>query len=140
MMFGPLGRVVTSTALPGRTPCRILLPPSRKYTSSLLALTGGGANTPSCWEEQNCVDAVATGTSAATVACGLISIKVAADRTRPYTPLSGPALGDALGELEAAAVGEGLGECDALGDDPPHESSRKAVVTRGGRRRSEPHC
>src|ERR1700682_2566515 len=83
IMFGPAGTVVTSTALPGKTSLRILVSPSRKYTSELLALTGGGATNPSCCGEQNWVDAGATSTVAARLPSGLISINAPAERMRP---------------------------------------------------------
>jgi hypothetical protein len=104
----------------------------------LLALTGGGATTLSCWAEQNCAEAGATGTVAARVASVLMRFNVPADRTRPKLPLSGTALGVALGEPVAVVEALGLGECEALGDDPPHETSRRAVVTRVARRRIPP--
>jgi hypothetical protein len=39
-----------------------------------------------------------------------------AEMTRPYVPVSGPALGVAAGELEALAVALAEGEANGLGD------------------------
>ena len=75
----------------------------------MLALTGGGATSPSCCGEQYWVDAVATVTDAATLASGLMRFKVPAERMSPKLPVRGPALGDELGEADAVAAGCALG-------------------------------
>src|SRR3979490_180346 len=100
-MLGPPGTVVTSAAPLGMRTWRILMSPSRKYTASLLALTGGGATTPSCCPEQNCVEAVATGTDAATLASVLMRFSIPAERTSPYGPLRGMGPGDTVAEPTA---------------------------------------
>jgi hypothetical protein len=39
-----------------------------------------------------------------------------AEMIRPYVPVSGPALGEVVGELEALAVALADGEANGLGD------------------------
>jgi hypothetical protein len=67
-----------------------------------------------------------------------------AEMIKPYVPVSGPALGDALGVLDAVAVGwaegeaNGLGDPDAL-DPPPHESTSRTIDTPTAPRRMKPN-
>src|SRR5487761_1279345 len=103
-VVGPPGTVVTSAALPGGTTSRIFVSPSRKETSAE-ADTAGGWTAPSCAAEQNWTEEGAIDTVAATVASGLMSSSMPAEMIRPYAPVSGPALGEVVGVLDAAAVG-----------------------------------
>ena len=73
----------------------------------------GGSRTAASWEaEQNWTEGVASDTVAVTVASGLTSCRVPAERIRPYVPVSATALGEAeaateaVGEAEAVAAGE----------------------------------
>src|ERR1700682_659501 len=78
IVVGPPGTVVTSAALAGGTTMRILVSPSRKYTSLLLADTGGARTAASCAAEQNWTVGGALDTVAVTVASGLTSSRVPA--------------------------------------------------------------
>jgi hypothetical protein len=54
-----------------------------------------------------------------------------AEMISPYVPVSGPGLGEELGELEALAVACAEGDANGLGDwdpvdDPPQESTNRA--------------
>jgi hypothetical protein len=58
-----------------------------------------------------------------------------AEMIRPYVPVSGPALGVELGELEALAVGLVEGEANGFGDwepldPPPQEITNRAANIR----------
>ena len=64
--------------------------------------------------------------------------RMAEGEVRAAFSMSEPALGSGLGEPVAGREALGLGECDALGGDPPHESTSKAVVSRVARRRMPP--
>src|SRR5260370_37277803 len=64
-----------------------------------------------------------------TVASGLTSSSMPAEMISPYVPVSGPALGEAVDELEAFTVALAEGEANGLGDldplvPPPHEINK----------------
>jgi hypothetical protein len=103
----------------------------------LVADTGGSRTAPSCAAEQNWTEGVAIDTVADTVASGLTSCRVPAERIRPYVPVSGAAPGVALGATEEVGDGEAVaaGDLDELGDPPPQESTSRAVDRRIAPRR-----
>src|SRR5258708_28127074 len=115
-VVGPPGTVVTSAALPGGTTSRILVSPSRKYTSSVVADTAGGWTAPSCAVEQNWTEEGAIAMVAHTVASGLTSSSMPAEMVNPYVPLSGPALLELEGEVEALPDASAEGEANGVGD------------------------
>src|SRR5258708_39202803 len=86
-VVGPPGTVVTSAALPGGTTSRILVSPSRKYTSSVVADTAGGWTAPSCAVEQNWAEEGAIATVAPTSASGLTIATVPSAVINPNRPV-----------------------------------------------------
>jgi hypothetical protein len=81
-----------------------------------VAETAGGCTAPSCAVEQNWTEEGAIAMVADTVASGLTSSSMPAEMISPYVPVSGPALGEAVDELEAFTVALAEGEANGLGD------------------------
>ncbi|HKB34503.1 MAG TPA: hypothetical protein VKF16_11620 [Candidatus Dormibacteraeota bacterium] len=81
-----------------------------------MADTAGGWTAPSCAVEQNWTEEGAIAMVAHTVASGLTSSSIPAEMINPYVPVSSPALGAPVGELDALTVALADGEANGLGD------------------------